>query len=241
MFPANLQFNMDHFLKKVNTNLLRKIRRMKVISIEQTLLLRRDVLVNTETALKSAFYMHIRYLYNNTKVYHFPLAYEEALFLFIRNFAYCGMFRYNANGEFNVPYGGSAYNRKKFKKKADYLKTKALRDRLQETVIKNLDFEAFLERYAPKEDDFVFFDPPYDSEFSTYAQNEFTKEDQVRLSAYLLKHCKAKWMMIVKNTDFIYRLYANQGLDINTFGKQYLVSFMNRNDKKAEHLLITNY
>ena len=47
--------------------------------------------------------------------------------------------------------------------------------------------------------------------------------------------------MIIKNTDFIYNLYDNKGLNIKSFDKTYLVSFMNRNDKNVEHLLITNY
>ena len=48
-------------------------------------------------------------------------------------------------------------------------------------------------------------------------------------------------MIIIKNTDFIYNLYAGNGLNIHSFDKTYLVSFMNRNDKNAEHLIITNY
>lgn len=32
-----------------------------------------------------------------------------------------------------------------------------------------------------------------------------------------------------------------EGINIRTFDKEYLVSFMNRNDKKVTHLLITNY
>lgn len=80
-----------------------------------------------------------------------------------------------------------------------------------------------------------------DSEFSTYAKNEFTREDQKRLATFLLHHCPAKWMMIIKNTDFIYQLYNKEGINIRTFDKEYLVSFMNRNDKKVTHLLITNY
>lgn len=57
----------------------------------------------------------------------------------------------------------------------------------------------------------------------------------------LLHHCPAKWMMIIKNTDFIYQLYNKEGINIRTFDKEYLVSFMNRNDKIVTHLLITNY
>jgi DNA adenine methylase len=48
-------------------------------------------------------------------------------------------------------------------------------------------------------------------------------------------------MMIIKNTDFIFDLYNDKGLNIQTFDKKYLVSFMNRNDKDVKHLLITNY
>lgn len=44
-----------------------------------------------------------------------------------------------------------------------------------------------------------------------------------------------------KNTDFIYGLYNQPGISIKTFDKEYLVSFMNRNDKKVTHLMITNY
>ena len=48
-------------------------------------------------------------------------------------------------------------------------------------------------------------------------------------------------MMVIKNTDFIYSLYSKDNLNIKTFDKTYLVSFMNRNDKRAEHLIIMNY
>ena len=57
-----------------------------------------------------------------------------------------------------------------------------------------------MRKTQPNEQDFVFLDPPYDSEFSTYAQNAFTKEDQERLADYMINECKAKWMMIIKYT-----------------------------------------
>ena len=46
---------------------------------------------------------------------------------------------------------------------------------------------------------------------------------------------------MIKNTDLIYSLYNKEGIKIRSFDKEYTVSFMNRNDKKAKHLLITNY
>ena len=241
MFSSIFNFNIENFIKEIKINLIRKIKRMKQLEKEKYLLPDNDILDNIETALKSAFYMHFRHIYNNTAKYKIDSAFKSAIFLFIRNFAYSGMFRYNSKGDFNVPYGGIAYNNKNFSKKVEYLKTKELKSLLDNTVIENLDFEDFFNQYIPENNDFVFLDPPYDSEFSTYAKNEFTKKDQVRLANYLIKKCKGKWMMIIKNTDFILELYKNKGLNIQSFDKKYLVSFMNRNDKDVEHLLITNY
>lgn len=241
MFSTMFNFNIENFIKEIKINLIRKIKRMKELERIKHILPDKDILDNIETALKSAFYMHFRHIYNNTKKYKINGAFKSAIFLFIRNFAYSGMFRYNSKGDFNVPYGGIAYNRKNFLKKVDYLRTKELKSLLNKTTIKNLDFETFFENHQPTKNDFVFLDPPYDSEFSTYAKNEFTKADQKRLADYLINKCKAKWMLIIKNTDFIFDLYDNKGLNIKSFDKKYLVSFMNRNDKNVEHLLITNY
>ncbi len=241
MFSSIFNFNIENFIKEIKINLIRKIKRMKELEKQKALLPDNDITDNIETALKSAFYMHFRHIYNNTKKYKINNAFKSAVFLFIRNFAYSGMFRYNTKGEFNVPYGGIAYNRKNFQKKVDYLKTKELKFLLDNTIIENEDFEVFFEKHSPQKNDFIFLDPPYDSEFSTYAKNEFTRKDQERLANYLIKKCKAKWMMIIKNTDFIFDLYNNKGLNIQSFEKTYLVSFMNRNDKNVEHLLITNY
>lgn len=185
--------------------------------------------------------MNYRYMYNNKETIKENKALLCSLFFFMRNYAYSGMFRYSSKGEFNVPYGGIAYNSKLMSKKLSYYRSKALLNHFADTHIYNFDFEVFLRKTQPTENDFIFLDPPYDSEFSTYAQNDFTKVDQERLANYMVNECKAKWMMIIKNTDFIFNLYNKNGVNIRTFDKEYLVSFMNRNDKKVTHLLITNY
>ena len=46
-------------------------------------------------------------------------------------------------------------------------------------------------------------------------------------------------MLVIKNTDFIYKLYRE--FRMVNFEKRYLVSFQNRNAKEAEHLMIMNY
>ncbi len=228
-------------MKEMETNLFRKMTRMRKLEIEKHLLPQKDLEDNIETAIKSAVYMNYRYLYNDKGLADSAPTLHCALFFFMRNYSYSGMFRYSSNGNFNVPYGGIAYNSKFMAKKLNYYRSKPLQRHFADTKIYNLDFEEFLRKTNPTEKDFVFLDPPYDSEFSTYAQNAFTKADQERLANYMINECRAKWMMIIKNTDFIYSLYNKEGINIKTFNKEYLVSFMNRNDKKVTHLLITNY
>ena len=200
----------------------------------------RNILENMEAALKSAFYMHFRYLYNNKDELNISQEFASAMFYFIREYCYASMFRYNKQGKFNVPYGGISYNRKDFNKKIDYVKSDTIRKYMNKTTIYNMDFETFCNNINLTEKDFIFLDPPYDTEFSTYAKNDFSKNDQIRLANYL-KTTKAKFMLVIKNTDFIYNLYNVKGFYIKSFDKKYLVSFQNRNNKNVEHLIITNY
>lgn len=146
MFDKNFNVNIDNFLKEIRKNINNKIKRMKKIELEKGKLPDNDILDNMESALKSAFYMHFRYLYNNIKKYQIENSFAVAIFFFIRNFAYSGMFRYNKDGGFNVPYGGIGYNRKNLTKKIDYLKTNGLIEHLNKTVIDNLDFEDFFKK-----------------------------------------------------------------------------------------------
>ena len=185
--------------------------------------------------------MHLRYLYNNIRKHEIPANHASAIFFFVRENAYASMFRYNSRGEFNVPYGGISYNRKDLARKIAYMRSSGLQRYLGSTVLENLDFETFLQKYPPQQQDFIFLDPPYDSEFSTYAQNEFTMQDQERLASYLVNQCAAKFMVVIKNTPAIRKLYDHPTLNLRAFDKKYLVSFQDRNDKNVEHLIITNY
>lgn len=236
----DVDINLYNLHAEMKKNLISKITRMYKIEKSKKEMPDTDIIINIETAFKSAYYMYFRYLYNNKSKLKLSDEFYCAVFYFVRDYCYASMFRYNANGEFNVPYGGISYNRKDFQKKIDYLSSKELRDYLSKTKIYDMDFEEFCENIELNENDFMFLDPPYDTEFSTYAQNDFSKNDQVRLANYLQK-TKAKFMLIIKNTDFIFNLYDGKGFNIQSFDKKYLVSFMNRNDKDVEHLLITNY
>ena len=232
--------NQEILFFEIEKNLFDKVLRMNKLEKKLHVLPDEDLYLNLETGFLSGVYMYLRDLYNDKLIMQ-DKALSTALFLFIRNYCYSGMFRYNSKGEFNVPYGGIGYNGKTLTKKIEYYLSDELSNLLNKTNIYNLDFDEFFSMAKPTEKDFVFLDPPYDSDFSTYAKNTFDKSDQKRLADCLINKCNAKWMMIIKNTPYILSLYENKNLNIKVFDKTYLVSFMNRNDKKTEHLLITNY
>lgn len=233
LLNSELLKHYDIFEKELLRNITAKLVRMKDLEEKKGNLPEKDIYDNFECALKGSFYMFIRTLYNKYD--------NSEYFYFIREYCYSSMFRYNSNGEFNVPYGGISYNRKNFQRKIDYIKSKELQSHFVNTDIYNLDFEEFLDKIKLTKNDFIFLDPPYDTDFSSYVNNTFDKQDQARLANYLINKCPAKFMLVIKNTDFISDLYSNKGLYITSFDKTYMVSFKGRNNRDCEHLLITNY
>ncbi len=85
----------------------------------------------------------------------------------------------------------------------------------------------------------MFLDPPYDTDFSEYEGKAFDREDQRRL-AELLKHTKAQFLLVIKNTSYIYSLYCHEDFRMLSFDNHYLYNMRSRNERVAEHLLITN-
>lgn len=241
MFEPFFPRGLENFMRELERNLLSKTQRMRRLEEKKWRLPEDEIVANIESALKSAFYMHVRHLYNHIHAYTIPQSMASALFFFVRENAYASMFRYNRRGDFNVPYGGISYNRKNLARKVASMQSPELQAHLATTVIDNHDFEVFLLKHAPQAGDFIFLDPPYDSDFSTYARNEFTMQDHARLADYALHRCQAKFMLVIKNTPAILNLYTQPGITVRSFAKKYLVSFQDRNARDVEHLLLTNY
>lgn len=228
---------------EINRMVFDKAKRTKQNEIKSNKLLTRDDLrSNLLTGFTSGFYMHFRKIYNDIQLginKQIDLQYKIANFYFIREFCYGSMFRYNSRGEFNIPYGGISYNNKDFGKKIDQLFNEATIELFQNTDIYNLDFADFLNHIDPAKDDFIFLDPPYDTKFSNYEGRKFAENDQIRL-AKILQDIKAKFILIIKNTDFIYSLYNRANFNIITFDKNYTYNVRSRNKRDVEHLIITN-
>ncbi|MEE1944127.1 DNA adenine methylase [Pedobacter sp. KR3-3] len=201
-----------------------------------------ELAVHFETGLRSGTYLFFRKLLNQyyKQTLNLSMAKSVANWYFVRELCYGAMFRFNAKGEFNIPYGGIAYNKKNLHQKIQHIFSNEIAQLFEATKIANEDFEAFLNGLDLKPSDFIFLDPPYDSEFSEYDQNAFTQHDQERLANFLIS-CKAKWMVVIKETEFIRKIYTHPQIKIVNFNKSYSYNVRGRNQRAVVHLIITNY
>ena len=155
-------------------------------------------------------------------------------FYYQRKTCFRGMLRYNRDGKFNIPFGRY--------KNINYndLQNKEYQDLLSTTEIINKSFEYIFENYN-NENNFMFLDPPYDSEFTDYGYCKFGKEEQQKL-AHLFKTTKIKCLMIIGKTNFIEELYKDY--IVSEYDKKYkfkLHSGRIGNEINTKHLIIMNY
>lgn len=195
------------------------------------------------TSIHQSFYFIIRDMYNDWNNHGNSDKYDEcekiAQWVFIREYCFGSMFRFSANGDFNIPYGGYSYNNKCFQCKVDVITSKESYDLFSNVDVTCGDFEEAIEKWKPTKDDFMFLDPPYDSTFSEYDNNSFGKEEHKRL-AECLKKCKCKWLMAIGKTDFIQDLYKD--FNIVEYDKTYMYQAKGEYDNKhTSHLVVTNY
>lgn len=143
------------------------------------------------------------------------------------------MIRYNAKGEFNVPYG-------RYANLNTSLVTKAHSRLLANTEIYNLDYKQIFK--MAEKDDFMFLDPPYDCVFSDYGNTEykdgFNEKSHTEL-ANSYRELKCKALMVIGRTPLTEKLYGNMFVD--EYGKSYAVNIRNRFKSSATHILVSNY
>ena len=155
-------------------------------------------------------------------------------FYYLRKTCFRGMLRYNKDGKFNIPYG-----RYKTINYSD-LQNKAYEELLSRTEVLNESFEYLFENYNDA-NNFMFLDPPYDSEFTDYGYCKFGKEEQKKLAA-LFKETKIKCLMIIGKTAFIEELYKDY--IVGEYDKKYkfkLYAGRIGDEINTKHLVIKNY
>ncbi len=239
-FTEKLMLNEVDFMSHLNKNVADKIVRT-IKNNEKAPFSSEDLKSNLITGFTSGYYMYFRNVFNDINLQRMDapsLQYKIANFYFMREYCYGSMFRYNKQGEFNIPYGGMSYNKKNFMVKIENMFNRDVEEIFKNTDIYNSDFEDFFKNANLTEDDFMFLDPPYDTDFSDYEGKDFTSNDQERL-AHELKNTLARFMLVIKNTDFIHSLYKDD-FNVLSFDNQYTYNVRSRNERNVEHLIITN-
>jgi DNA adenine methylase len=231
----------QEFSRRLYRDLPKKLKRIKKLQIEKKRELPlQEFANNVEGSIKAAFYMAVRERYNGYRRDKVFNKIRTADFLFLREYCYASMFRFNSKGEFNIPYGGISYNRKDFTSKIEKLFNPTMRNRLKNTKFSCLDFEDFLNSAKLIDTDFIFVDPPYDSDFTDYDGKEFRNNDQERLASYL-NDVSSRVMLVIGDTTLIRKLYSGPKWRIQEDNMQYKWTIKSRNDRGKTHLTITNY
>jgi DNA adenine methylase len=155
-------------------------------------------------------------------------------FYYQRKTCFRGMSRYNKHGKFNIPFG--RYKTIKY----DDLTNPDYETLLKRTTILNDGFEKSFDEYND-ENNFMFLDPPYDSEFTDYGYCQFGKDEQTRL-ADCFKATKIKCLMIIGKTKFIEELYKDY--IVGEYDKKYRFKLYGGrigDEINTKHLIIKNY
>lgn len=155
-------------------------------------------------------------------------------FYYQRKTCFRGMLRYNKEGKFNIPFG-------KYKNiNYNDLRNTKYEELLKNTEIHNKSFDYVFENYN-NENNFMFLDPPYDSEFTDYGYCKFGKEEHKKLAKYF-KETKIKCLLVIGKTEFIEELY--NGYIVDEYDKKYKFKLYEGrvgDEINTKHLIIKNY
>ena len=164
---------------------------------------------------------------------------RAARFIYLNKTCFNGMYRVNASGEFNVPYG-------KYKKPSIFEEENitAVSKLLKNTEIYNSDFAEIA--HMAKKGDFVYFDPPYvplskTESFVSYTKDGFGKLEQLRLKRVIDELTEKKVYVMLSNSaaDWIYETYKDY--NIHTVNAKRMINSNAKRRGNCKEVIITNY
>ena len=125
------------------------------------------------------------------------------LFYYLNRTCFNGLCRFNKGGEFNVPFG--TYTTINYA--TDFSEYAG--------ALKQWEFTSVdVQKVAIEKTDFIYADPPYDAEFTTYSPGGFSWDDQQRTAEFLAQH---PGPVVISNqaTPRIVELYEALGFELS--------------------------
>lgn len=209
------------------------------IKDEEKLVLMCNELNKHETNHSETYYYKIRDLDKDKKKFNKIPDYKRAArTIYLNKACFNGLYRVNSNNEFNVPSG----KRSKVNTHSENLGIIHCFLNMNDIQLLSTDFVDAVK--TAKQGDFIYFDPPYDSDtstFNSYTENGFEKEDQIRL-AELFKELDSRGCYVMLsnyNTSLIRELY--QGYHFHYVEAQRNIGANAKDRGIVEEVIITNY
>lgn len=193
-----------------------------------------------ETEHSEEFYFEMRNKDRDKKKFNKIVDYKRAArTIYLNKACFNGLYRVNSKNEFNVP-----FNKKDKINTYDGQNLGIIHSFLNFNNIKILccDFEEAVK--DANKGDFVYFDPPYDSEtstFNSYTEEGFGKEEQVRLSRVYKELAERGCYVMLSNhnTTLINELYKD--FNIHVIEAKRNINSNGKKRGKVEEVIITNY
>lgn len=160
--------------------------------------------------------------------------------IYLNKSCFNGLYRVNKKGEFNVPFNKklkvNTYDGQNMTLAYVYFQTNDIK-------MLNGDFEDAVK--TAQKGDFIYFDPPYDSEnsdtFNSYTEEGFGKDQQIRLArVYKELADRGCYVMLSNhNTTLINELYKDYNIHVITAKRN--INSKGEKRGKVEEVIITNY
>ncbi len=215
------------------------------IKLEADPLMEESAKLQKETDDSSLFYKNRREFNSielNPTFLTRPSVSKAALLLYLNKTCYNGLYRVNAEGKFNVPFG-----RYEHPKLFDERNLKAVSYALKDdgrAELSSTDFEAAVRDTAKH--DFVYLDPPYQplsstASFTGYTASAFDWQDQERLAELYHKLSRKGSYLMLSNSPKVRELYEGRGYRIEVLGAARAISSVGNKRGPVEELVVMNY
>ena len=186
------------------------------------------------------YYYEIRNIDRDKKKFNKLADYKRAArTIYLNKACFNGLYRVNSKNEFNVPFGKKT---KVNTYEGPNLGIVHCLLNVYDIQLLSTDFEEAVK--DAKAGDFIYFDPPYDSEtstFNSYTENGFGKEEQIRLAKVFkeLADRGCSVMLSNHNTKLVNELY--EGFNIHVIEAKRNINANGKKRGKVEEVIITNY
>ncbi len=199
-----------------------------------------NVLNHYETSHSEEFFYEVRNKDRSKNAYNRLSDYTRAArTIYLNKACFNGLYRVNSKNEFNVPFGKklkvNTYEGSNLITVSNYLT-------MNDIKILSVDFEEAVK--DAKKGDFIYFDPPYDSDtstFNSYTEEGFNKDEQRRLASVFKELDKRGCYVMLSNHNTLLVNELYKGYHFHIIEAKRNINANGKKRGKVEEVIITNY